>query len=230
MPAAPACAAAEARALGSPWRQRPPFQVFCPGFFGLPFFFWALGMAGSFVLALSASGWVLASPLAPRAVTRLVSVMSGVPAAAPGAQDEDPIFQYIVLRRDLQEKQQWPLGSLVAQGCHAAVAAVVEHMDDDDVKQYVAPGAIDGMHKAVVEVKGEAQLMNLSSRLREAGLQHKLWVEQPENVATALACKPARKSTLQPHFKKCQLSTWHAVAEPPASATASPAAGAPTAD
>lgn len=29
--------------------------------------------------------------------------------------DADPLFQYVVLRRDLQEYERWPLGALIAQ-------------------------------------------------------------------------------------------------------------------
>jgi len=132
---------------------------------------------------------------------------------------DDPLFQYIVLRRDLQEKEGWPLGSLVAQGAHAAVAAVAEHLAAGDAltQAYVAPENIDFMHKAVLEVKNLNALESLASRLTESGVAHKLWLEQPENVATCLATKPARKSTLQPHFKKgCSLSAWHAPKPAPA--------------
>ena len=66
---------------------------------------------------------------------------------------DDPIFQYIVLRRDLQEKEGWPLGSLVAQGSHAAVAAVAANWDDADTQAYVSPSALGSMHKAVLEVR-----------------------------------------------------------------------------
>jgi len=135
------------------------------------------------------------------------------------SSDDDPLFQYIVLRRDLQEKEGWPLGSLVAQGAHAAVAVVTEHLSAGDAltQAYVAPDNIDSMHKAVLEVKNLGALESLASRLTESGVAHKLWLEQPENVATCLATKPARKSSLQPHFKKgCSLSAWHAPKPAPA--------------
>jgi peptidyl-tRNA hydrolase len=149
-----------------------------------------------------------------------------VMSAAPSASADDPLFQYVVLRRDLQEKAGWPLGSLVAQGCHASIAAIAGHLDDDDVRAYMAPEAVANMHKAVLEVKGEAQLLTLAQRLTEAGVAHTLWTEQPEAIPTALASKPARKSVLAPHFKKCQLSTWRTPAAPlPAAAESSPAAG-----
>jgi Peptidyl-tRNA hydrolase PTH2 len=57
----------------------------------------------------------------------------------------------------------------------------------------------------VLEVKSEVQLRNLSGKLGEAGVAHKLWVEQPENYATCLATAPAAKAALQQYFKKLQL-------------------------
>ena len=72
-------------------------------------------------------------------------------AANPAAAGEgggreaavDVLVQYVVLRRDLADA--WPLGSVVAQGCHAAVWA---HRDHPDIAAYCAPGNLDSMHKA----------------------------------------------------------------------------------
>ena len=130
---------------------------------------------------------------------------------ADGGGGARPAVQYIVLRRDLQETEGWPLGALVAQGSHAAVAAVAEHWDTPACRAYVAPDAIKRMTKAVLEVKGEPQLRGLAAKLEEGGAAHVLWVEQPENFPTCLATAPARKSTLAPFFKKCRLSSWHDV-------------------
>ena len=48
------------------------------------------------------------------------SVNSGVDPKA------DRIVQYIILRRDLLEPPlSWTLGALIAQGCHASIAALV---------------------------------------------------------------------------------------------------------
>ena len=41
---------------------------------------------------------------------------SAAPAAATGDND-DPLVQYVVLRRDLWTDLGWPLGSIVAQAC-----------------------------------------------------------------------------------------------------------------
>ena len=50
-----------------------------------------------------------------------------------------------------------------------------------------------------------AQLVALSGKLTEAGVLHKLWVEQPENYPTCLATKPYPKSAVALHFKKLNL-------------------------
>lgn len=59
--------------------------------------------------------------------------------------------------------------------------------------------------QVVLECKGEAQLRTLSDKLTADGVVHKLWIEQPEGYATAVATEPERKSTLAAYFKKMQL-------------------------
>ena len=124
-------------------------------------------------------------------------------ASAPAP---NPIVQYVVLRRDLGQGMGWPLGSICAQAAHAAVAAVWEHREHADTVAYCAPDAIDGMHKVVLEVKGETQLVNLAAKLADAGVDHKLWMEQPENYPTCLATRPYPKAQVAAHFKKCNLA------------------------
>ena len=88
----------------------------------------------------------------------------------------------------------------------SSFAAVWEHRDHPDVEAYCAPDAIDGMHKVVLEVKGETQLVNLAAKLADAGVAHKLWTEQPERrVPTCLATR-RRKDEVQALFKKCNLA------------------------
>lgn len=59
--------------------------------------------------------------------------------------------------------------------------------------------------QVVLECKGETQIRNLSAKLSEAGVPHKMWVEQPEDYPTALATKPCRKSTVANYFNKLKL-------------------------
>ncbi|KAK1289265.1 hypothetical protein QJS10_CPB18g00121 [Acorus calamus] len=61
------------------------------------------------------------------------------------------------------------------------------------------------MHKVTLEVKGEVQMVKLSEKLREGGIAHKLWVEQPENTPTCIATKPYPKAEVAAFFKKLKL-------------------------
>ncbi|CAM8952741.1 unnamed protein product [Rhodiola kirilowii] len=128
-------------------------------------------------------------------------------SAAPESNDtvnnRDVLVQYVVLRRDLIDS--WPLGSVVTQGCHASVCAIWTNKDDPLTAEYCSPSNIDSMHKVTLEVKGETQILNLSEKLKTGGIDHKLWIEQPENIPTCLATKPYLKSIVSLYFKKLKL-------------------------
>lgn len=99
----------------------------------------------------------------------------------------------------------WPLGAVVAQGCHAATAALWMSKDEAATRSYCSEGNLDSMHKAVLECKSETQLRNLSEKLSKEGILHKLWIEQPENYATCLATAPLPKAKVYPILKKFNL-------------------------
>ena len=61
--------------------------------------------------------------------------------------NHNPILQYVILRKDLWKELKWPLGSVVAQGCHAATAALWLSKDQKITQTYCAPLNIDHMHK-----------------------------------------------------------------------------------
>ena len=62
------------------------------------------------------------------------------------------IVQYIALRGDLLKVMKWPLGAVVAQACHASIAAIVSHGEEESVKAYTHKDNMNSMHKVVVEV------------------------------------------------------------------------------
>jgi peptidyl-tRNA hydrolase len=132
--------------------------------------------------------------------------MSG-PAVASGTVSEppEPLLQYVVLRKDLWKEKNWPLGSIVAQGCHAATAALWLSKDQPTTQTYCAPENIDHMHKVVLEATDEAQIRGIAQKLEEAGIIHKLWIEQPEDFVTCLATAPYPKSTVSIFMKKLKL-------------------------
>ena len=56
-------------------------------------------------------------------------------------------MQYVVLRRDLWDGMGWPLGSVVAQACHAATAALWLERNAPATLQYCSDDNLDAMHK-----------------------------------------------------------------------------------
>ncbi|CAF0757066.1 unnamed protein product [Brachionus calyciflorus] len=111
----------------------------------------------------------------------------------------DPIVQYIAVRSDLK----WPKGALIAQGCHASVAAIHLNYDDNETKSYL--NNLDSMHKIVVGVPGLNEINELNEALVKNGIKFKLWNEQPENVPTCLATKPYSKKIVEQFFKNFKL-------------------------
>ena len=59
----------------------------------------------------------------------------------------EDLVQYIVLRKDLWTELHWPLGSVVAQACHASTAALWLSKDSAATASYCAPDKLDSMHK-----------------------------------------------------------------------------------
>ena len=55
------------------------------------------------------------------------------------------------------------------------------------------------------QAKNEADVRTLSEKLKENNIDHKLWIEQPEDYATCLAAKPYPKEEVQKYFKKFKL-------------------------
>ncbi len=68
-------------------------------------------------------------------------------SARGAAQQQDFVVQYIVLRKDLVDTLKWPLGSVISQACHAAVAAIWLHQQDSMTAKYCSPENLDHMTK-----------------------------------------------------------------------------------
>ena len=63
------------------------------------------------------------------------------------------LVQYVVLRADLWKDMGWPLGSIVAQACHAATAALWDSREDPSSQQYCSPAQLDHMHKVTMHTQ-----------------------------------------------------------------------------
>ncbi|NWH98605.1 PTRD1 hydrolase, partial [Tichodroma muraria] len=114
------------------------------------------------------------------------------------------LVQYVVLRGDLaRPPRSWPLGAVVAQGCHAALAAVHGYREHPDTGAYLEQGG--AMRTVVLEAPDENSLLDLAEMLRQKGLDHRVWTENPEGIPTCLALRPYPKNQVQPHLRNFKL-------------------------
>ncbi|KAI5636341.1 peptidyl-tRNA hydrolase PTH2 domain-containing protein [Phthorimaea operculella] len=113
------------------------------------------------------------------------------------------IVQYVLLRSDLLKELGWSIGALVAQACHASTAVLHLYKDDEHTIQYL--NDLDNMHKVVLEVPNEEALKKVAAKLTENAIDHKLWIEQPENIPTCLALKPYPKDQVKKYVGKFKL-------------------------
>ncbi|NXI41132.1 PTRD1 hydrolase, partial [Galbula dea] len=114
------------------------------------------------------------------------------------------LVQYVVLRGDLaRPPRSWPLGAVVAQACHAALAATHAHGQHPDTRAYLQLGG--AMRTVVLEAPDEAALTALAETLRQHNIDHEVWTEQPEDVATCLALRPYPKDQVHQYLKKLKL-------------------------
>ncbi|XP_003473202.3 putative peptidyl-tRNA hydrolase PTRHD1 [Cavia porcellus] len=136
-----------------------------------------------------------------RAVDSAVRVIRKM--AAPG-EEPQILVQYLVLRKDLSQAPfSWPAGALVAQACHAATAALHLHRNHPHTEAYLRE--LGRMRKVVLEAPDETTLKELAETLQQKSIDHMLWLEQPENIATCLALRPYPKEEVSPYLKRFRL-------------------------
>ncbi|KAI5711944.1 putative peptidyl-tRNA hydrolase PTRHD1 [Diaphorina citri] len=113
------------------------------------------------------------------------------------------IVQYILVRGDLISKLEWPLGAVVAQACHASSAAIHLFYDDPVTQSYLKD--LDNMHKVILEVPHEQELLAVEKALLSKEIKFKKWIEQPENYPTCIALKPYVKTDVQKLLRKYKM-------------------------
>ncbi|KAI5452317.1 hypothetical protein NCC49_000880 [Naganishia albida] len=115
----------------------------------------------------------------------------------------------VILRRDLLDVESWPVGPLIAQGSHAATALMHLYKDHQAMKDYTEDWK--HMRKAILQTPTEETIRSLSEALSKAvpPIEHHLWIEEPENVPTALAIIPnKREKRLKKILDAHQVELW----------------------
>lgn len=120
------------------------------------------------------------------------------------ASASNPLVQYILLRRDLKKMKNYNDGAIIAQACHASNAILYRTINDSLSQMYFQD--LDRMHKIILGIDGnEKELIELSELLKQNTIEHYLWIEQPENIPTAIAVKPYWKKDVEQYFSKYKL-------------------------
>ncbi|KAI5180971.1 hypothetical protein NEOKW01_1212 [Nematocida sp. AWRm80] len=101
--------------------------------------------------------------------------------------------QYILLRNDLPN---YSTGSLVAQAVHASNLLFHSH-SDGTLLNYLKQ-----QYNMIVVVLqcNLSTMLTLIRRMKELGVKHSEWIEQPENEITAVAIYPL--SSTDPFYKE----------------------------
>lgn len=83
------------------------------------------------------------------AETTSATISTTQPAAdqTVSALAAEDLVQYVVLRKDLWDNLNWPLGSIIAQACHASTAALWLSRESDETLTYCSEEKLDHMHK-----------------------------------------------------------------------------------
>ncbi|WWC62225.1 uncharacterized protein I303_104820 [Kwoniella dejecticola CBS 10117] len=127
---------------------------------------------------------------------------AGTTVVEPEAGREPPrstgLVMQIIIRRDLLTVHKWPIGPLLAQSAHASTAVLHKYRDHPDVRRYLEGEdgrGWEGMRKVVLEVPDETSLRSIVRKIDEMNnpIPYHLWIEQPENIPTALALIPNKR-------------------------------------
>lgn len=109
---------------------------------------------------------------------------------------EDKLKQVIVIRHDLKMRA----GKAIAQGAHASMAAILEHLEDPKVKEWLS-GIFT---KVCVRVESEEELLDIYNKAQDAGLLSVLITDcgltefRGVPTKTCVAIGPALSSELEP--------------------------------
>ncbi|XP_019339340.1 putative peptidyl-tRNA hydrolase PTRHD1 isoform X2 [Alligator mississippiensis] len=66
-------------------------------------------------------------------------------------------------------------------------------------------GSRSSHHPAAAQAPDEGALMTLAETLKEHSVDHEMWIEQPENIATCIALRPYPKDQVHQYLKKFKL-------------------------
>ncbi|OQS54826.1 PTRHD1 [Ecytonucleospora hepatopenaei] len=114
------------------------------------------------------------------------------------------LTQIIFLVKDLEKTHGFTKGSMIAQACHASVKSIFVFKDFDTTKEYVRN--LNEMTKIILKLNLE-DVELLKETCNTNKIQYVEWIEQPENIMTAIATEilDKKKNNLKEIFKHFKL-------------------------
>ncbi|KAL6122691.1 hypothetical protein NUSPORA_00220 [Nucleospora cyclopteri] len=104
------------------------------------------------------------------------------------------IVQFIFVRSDLNLSK----GALIAQACHATTKAIHQFYDKSNTIDYLKD--IDNLTKIILRIK-ENDIKLTHEICEKNNIFYCDWIEQPENILTAIATAPTQEND-EYSFKK----------------------------
>ncbi|RZF37793.1 hypothetical protein LSTR_LSTR007155 [Laodelphax striatellus] len=108
-----------------------------------------------------------------------------------------PIIQYVLLRKDLQKKYKYSMGTVIAQVCQACLAANERFKTKPETVQYLKN--YQSMPRVILQVDDEKALQQAEELLKSNNLDYHVWVEHPE-VQTSIALRPYSESNVEEYM------------------------------
>ncbi len=102
----------------------------------------------------------------------------------------------------MNSSKAWTVGAMVAQGCHATSAAIGKSITEQSTQTFLQDS---NMTVCVLGIESELALLDLSAQLSKDMVVHHVWIEQPENIPSALATAPGSKAVLSKYFSSLKL-------------------------
>ncbi|AHL30088.1 peptidyl-tRNA hydrolase PTH2 [Encephalitozoon intestinalis ATCC 50506] len=97
------------------------------------------------------------------------------------------VVQYILLRSDLSFSR----GAVIAQACHSSVYSIEKYRNHPDTIEYLEN--IESMAKIILKIK-EKDVEEIAGYLTSKGIDHTVWIEDPERIPTCISLRPYKRS------------------------------------
>ena len=131
------------------------------------------------------------------------SVTSEQEAPENGEEEKEVIVQYIIVRNDVYRNQERSFNTILQHTSSAATSIIHKHYHHKNTREYLKDG--DDMKKKIFQVNDIKELSTLANLLQSNSIDFRIWVKEPDNIATCLATRPYPVSEISKYFKNVKI-------------------------